>query len=371
MVQHLRHGLEWGTLIGVAVPRRRLDTVLAPKLPPGLAIVMASLALLTQPGCATSGPPENRAWAGAQPHGPLVVPPRLIRPSDDYQLGPRDIVTIQILDLTGPGHLDAFEQEVSQRGQVVLPFVGPIVVAGKSTAQAQAAITSALTGDILVNPQVTLEVKEFRSHEISVMGAVAKPGVIALNRNQVTIVEALALAGGLSSAAGTMARVLAPKAISATADALAPQPGAGQYVNIDLVPLLLRGDLGQDLWIEPGTVVEVPIAETFAVSGWVHRPGTFPYQAPTTVYEALALAGGLDELKASRSKVTITRPRPGAESEVIPVDLDAIMEGKAPDPPIFARDTVYAGRTWAWAIYTEIFDRIFTKFGAGYSLGGL
>lgn len=324
-------------------------------------IALISILWLAALGCSSA---EPRAPAAPPLYVPLEVPLAPVLPAEDYRVGPQDVLAIRVLDLESPGQVSTYEPEVSVQGDVALPFIGALLVAGKTAEEIRRELVARLGEKFLVDPQVTVAVKEYRSRRVSVTGAVARPGVFFMNRNRVSVVEALTLAGGLAKEAGARAVVVRPPGAGARAT-----PGAGarepDRIEVDLIALLLRGDPRADVLIEPGWVLQVPPAEEFFVSGYVNHPGAFPYQRPTSVLRAVALAGGLNLRKASPSAVEVRRPGRGGEVEVIEVDLDAIAAGEAPDIPIYAGDSVIVGRTWTWAFYTEVIDTALGTISAG------
>jgi polysaccharide export outer membrane protein len=83
---------------------------------------------------------------------------------------------------------------VDQNGFIQLPLVGPISVAGLTTAAARELIQAKLT-PFLKEPVVSLKLINFR---ISVLGDVARPGVYPVQNEQVSISEALSMAGDLT-----------------------------------------------------------------------------------------------------------------------------------------------------------------------------
>src|SRR5579883_494380 len=298
---------------------------------------------------------------------PLPVPMRVIEPAEDYRLGAPDRIELEVFELEKPGSVTKLELEIAAQGDVMVPYIGPVRARGKTINDLKSAIERAL-GRVIVDPQVTLTVKDYRSHQIAVMGAVEKPGVFYLTQNRVTLVQALSLAGGLvretttgtgvGTGAGTRVLVFPPRIAPAIGDDQhAAIVVSAQPQEIDLVKLLLRGDTSLDVWVEPGAVVQVPQAEEFFVHGYVNRAGAFPYRRPTTVMQAIALAGGFDEKRASRSCVRVERPtRQGVE--IIEVDGGAVANGEAPDVPIFGGDSVDVGRTGMWAVYSEFIEGV-------------
>lgn len=118
--------------------------------------------------------------------------------SSDYKISPHDIITIDVL---GEEELQK-ELRVSATGTVNYFLLGTIEVAGKTTGEVTDLLTRLLNKDYLVNPQVTVDVKEYRVREVFVNGAVTKPGTVVLTGDQdLTILGAIARAGGLTSRA--------------------------------------------------------------------------------------------------------------------------------------------------------------------------
>lgn len=317
--------------------------------------------LLWLAGCASPAVADATHRAQIGPKAPLAVPLRVLEPAEDYKLGPRDVVTIRIRDLYQAEEVAEIEAEVESSGKIEVPLVGPVAAAGATVTGLRQAIVRGLAGHIIVNPQVVVTVKEYRSRRIVVIGAVSKPGIHFLNQNRLTLVDALSLAGGLSKEAGTRAIVSADVAAGVTGTAAARS-------EVDLVALLVRGDPRANLVLEPGSVVQVLPAEDFYVAGYVNKPGAFLYQRPLTLMQAIGMAGGLNAWKASPSAVSIKRAG-SREMQVIEVNVDEIARGAAPDPPIRAGDIVQADRTLGRALFTEFVDFLNGRIGVGYQVG--
>ncbi len=76
-----------------------------------------------------------------------------------------------------------------------------------------------------------------------------------------------------------------------------------------------------------------------SVLGQVDQPGTFTYQESMTIVEAVSKAGGFTKV-AERRRVKVTRLRDGREQTFV-VDLDRILEGRAPNLVLGAGDVVF------------------------------
>jgi protein involved in polysaccharide export with SLBB domain len=113
----------------------------------------------------------------------------------DYRIAPNDII---VIDVFGEKDLSK-EFRVSGTGTINYYFLGEVMVAGKTTSEVREALTTELNRDYLVDPQVTVDVKEYRLREVFVNGQVNKPGAIPLTGEQeLNILGALSRAGGFT-----------------------------------------------------------------------------------------------------------------------------------------------------------------------------
>ncbi len=93
------------------------------------------------------------------------------------------------------------DYEVGQDGAVRMPWINALQVAGKTTRQVETQLEKVLGEDYLVNPQVSVTVKEYRSKKIYILGAVKNPGYYSL-KGSTRILEAIAMAGGIAPSGG-------------------------------------------------------------------------------------------------------------------------------------------------------------------------
>ena len=89
---------------------------------------------------------------------------------------------------------------VGSQGRIQFPLSGSLAVAGLTSEQIAAEITSSLKKGYLRNPQVTVLLKEVQSRKVSVVGQVTRPGTFTY-QERLTIVEAVSRAGGFSKLA--------------------------------------------------------------------------------------------------------------------------------------------------------------------------
>lgn len=124
-------------------------------------------------------------------------PPKLPQPTPSTTVGPGDVFEVSVL---GEKDLPK-EYRVQPDGTVEFPYVDRLIVQGLEPQQIEDLIKKELVEKkILVDPQVTLVVKQYNSKKISVIGAVQKPGSLAWTEGM-KLVDAISLAGGFTSIA--------------------------------------------------------------------------------------------------------------------------------------------------------------------------
>lgn len=134
---------------------------------------------------------------------PIAVPPTIaagamqVVPATidtDYKIGANDLLEIEVFSVEELKRT----VRVNSNGQVSLPLVGLVRVAGLSSADAERLIAQRYGEKYLQDPQVSIFIREFTSQRITVDGAVARPGIYPLT-GQMTLLRALAMAGGGAS----------------------------------------------------------------------------------------------------------------------------------------------------------------------------
>ena len=128
-------------------------------------------------------------------------------------------------------------------------------------------------GDVLKDPQVTVLVAEFRSHPVSVLGAVRTPGVLQLTGTR-TISEVLSLAGGASPEAGNTVVITRKKETGPLPLANAALDASGRFYigHLNFGQSLLEArNPEENIAIESGDVISVPKGQL--VMHWAQSPG--------------------------------------------------------------------------------------------------
>jgi polysaccharide export outer membrane protein len=207
---------------------------------------------------------------------------------------------------------------------------------------------------------VTARIVQYRGTAVVVTGAVSKPGVVYLTENRSTVLEVLALAGGLSTSAGDeliLVRGAGASAATRSEAGATAAPGTGsELVRIDLEELLDQGNLLLNMQVSDGDVVTVtPREREFVyVLGYVRRPGAqrIEHGMRLDTLRALALGGGPTPTGRVKNSYLIRETPTG--QEVKRINLKRASRGI--DPPVYMEpgDMLVVGSSW-WAKLSEIF----------------
>jgi len=223
---------------------------------------------------------------------PVATPPPVAQ-NANYVVGPQDVITVTVFNepqLSGRFRVD-------NDGQFNYPFLGRIKAAGTTLTDVAAVVRSRLADGYLRNPQVTVEVEQFRSQNVFVIGEVRAPGRYTLT-SSVTIVEALAQAGSVAPSAGAEVLVLHPMQLAGASPTL-PENGDAEVQRVSLSDIQ-AGKLSANVVVRDGDTIFVPKAQRFYVMGQVRNPGAFVLEPNLTVLQAISIAGGLTDRGSKR-----------------------------------------------------------------------
>jgi polysaccharide export outer membrane protein len=260
------------------------------------------------------------------------APPEVVRPENvsSYLLGPNDQLKIWVLGM---------EQEIGDKpirvdpsGDIDLPIAGKVHAAGLTTDQLKTDLTHTYAKD-LRNPQVSVELLDFGSQPVSVMGAVNRPGVRQLEGHK-TLVEAISLAEGLRPDAGP--RVNISRQIQygpiPLPNARPDETGTYTVADVGVKDLLAGTHPAENIVVFPNDVITIPVAETIFVIGDVKKPGEIVLKGDgVSVLQALSYAQGFGEQPAPGNAKIVRVVAGTTERKDIPVDLGKIIAGKSED----------------------------------------
>jgi polysaccharide export outer membrane protein len=219
---------------------------------------------------------------------------------EEYVVGEGDVLQVTVL-----GNPDlATTARVTREGQIRLPLIGQVPVAGVALPRIADMVSDRLADGYLVDPQVTVSVQEYRSLKVTIIGMVNRTGVYDF-RDRLTLLELLSRAGGLSPDADSSAVVMSR---------------AGGSRTVDLRGLLTLGNISLDVELRDGDSVFVAPAPKFSIAGEVRRPGEYRLEEGMTAIRAVTLAGGYSD-RAVIDRLKVIRAENGQE-RIIEVGAD-------------------------------------------------
>jgi len=308
----------------------------------GLTLVPA-LAQAVLPADGRVGTPLNAPIAGTTADAPAATVPTApsAAPTNatNYVLGPEDQITVRIF---AADDIPDKPVQIDNDGTVTLPMIGSVHAAGLTVEQFQVNLVTAYK-KYFKNPQVTVQVNDFRSQPVSVAGNVTTPGVVQLRGNR-NLMEVIGQAGGLRADAGDS--VLITRNLSEgpipVSGAFTDPSGKYSVAHINIRSIMSGKDPEENIQIKPHDVINVPRARLVYVLGNVGRPGGYVMSENETMSltQAIALAGGWDKT-AALSGARILREDGGPSREQIPANVKKIMENKAPDLQLRPDDILF------------------------------
>jgi polysaccharide biosynthesis/export protein len=336
------------------------------RLTVGLVIVLIACAPTIQPQPQTASAKAPRSSTADINNALATVAMNASVQKADYQIGGEDLLQIIVFNIPDVGGRvgDAggvsprtVSVRVSHEGLISLPLIGNIKVAGLTPSGLERELKRQYD-KYIYNPQVSVLVTEHRQR-VSVIGAVSKPGVIELTGPK-TVIEMLAMAGGVTEQAGTQVHIYRQG------------PNGRESHVIDLLVLASNASLITadnagliTMPVEPGDIINVPLAGMFFVDGAVKAPGSYPLGRRYSLSQALTKAGGVDRDLYSSDIVIFRRGPSGVEP--INIDVNEVLAGSTIDPQIEADDVILVPIHTGKYVYFKIFGQI---LGWGTAIGG-
>jgi len=350
--------------------------------------VLAALLVTLTVACAPraphpAGPDAVEVAARDEGRVAAVWRARTVAGAGDYCLGPGDLLTVNVF---GWDAMRDLHVRVSETGAVSLPLIGDVNASGRTESELQHEIEQRLRANYMRDPHVSVFVQRFQSQQVSVTGAVARPGLYSLTRESRTVYDMLSQAGGLSEQAG--GRILFSPATEnrcgkrPAADPRGLRPvAATDGASTTAAPSPLEFDIDAD--VAPGRVnpMLIPVVGgdsivvtrgRFMVDGWVAKPGLYTFTPGMTAFGAVSVAGGA-LFPADLKNTEIVRSRRDGTKEVMTVDLASVGHGEGKDITLKEGDVIRfpasAVRMVPYSVYW-IFQNLF-RVGAGISVAGV
>lgn len=239
-------------------------------------------------------------------------------PTETYRLGVGDVLDIRLPD----SKRDASSLYTVMAGGVLeYPLASvSLIASGMTTDELVARLTVELKRRaISENPQVTVKVRDYASHKVTINGLVSYPGLRFLRREATPLYVVLAEAQ--------------PKPEAGRATIMR---AGGQSTEIDLSDQAAMNTL-----VHPGEVIDVlaRAPKFYFIGGQIQQPGQKIFENGMTLMQAILTAGGV--VRASAGNV-VELSRAGADGRLTTtkIALKEIKSGKVPDPRLQAGDLI-------------------------------
>lgn len=320
-------------------------------------ITSARLGMVLLLGCsaaALAASADSAVPSSAAPTAPLVFAGSNAKSKGAWQqrltLGPGDVVNFAFY---GKPELARPDVAVEPDGRISYLQAQGVIAAGLTLDELRETVTAELAKSYK-KPRIIVTPGAFRSKKFFMLGKVVNKGAFTLDRPR-TVVEAVALASGLETGLFQLNTV-----------ELADLPRSflvrhGQRVPVDLEKLFLRGDLSQNILVEPDDYFYFPsaIANEIYVLGSVKGPGAQGLTSQASVISAVTLAGGYTE-NAYKQRVLVVRGSLDHPERFV-VNTADMLAGKGRDFRLEPRDIVYVS-DHPWTTAEDLADLAVTAF---------
>ncbi len=239
--------------------------------------------------------------------------------SGEYVIGPKDVISVTIFNEEA---MSRPSLTVDAEGTVDMPHIGRVAVGGLTARQVEDMLLKRYSGAYLINPSISVVVKEFRNMLVYVRGAVKNPGTVEL-KGDPTLLAALTEAGCCTSEAGSYI-VITHAAQGQAGPTLPDATNPKDQIRVS------RDDydtgLAAKMHLRAGDTVFVSRAEKFFITGQVKSPGEYVLSERLNVLQAMTLAGGPTE-RAATNRIKIQRVVNGKMKEVSVKESDLVHPG--------------------------------------------
>lgn len=240
---------------------------------------------------------------------------------NDYRMGTGDVLRITVY---GQPEL-ATEARVGESGNITFPLIGNVRLAGATPAEGEAEIAQRLSkGGFILEPFVTLNVLQYRSQQISVLGRVNRPGKFVLEKVS-RVSDALALAGGITADGADSVTLVRTR------------DGKAEYRDINVIALFKPGGETSNVLIQDGDIINVARQPMFYIYGEVQRPGAFRMEQNMSVVQALSMGGGVTA-RGTQKGIRILRRDAGGGMRELDTQLADLLKK---DDVVYVKESLF------------------------------
>jgi polysaccharide export outer membrane protein len=245
---------------------------------------------------------------------------------------------------------------IDSEGNINLPIIGRLRAGGLTQQELEAEIVKRLR-EFIREPQVIINITQFRSEPVFLVGAFRSPGIYPLQGRR-TLVELLTSAGGLQPNASRHIKITrrAEYGRIPLPNAIEEPEKKSSSIEISLGSLRENVNPAEDILLEPYDVISVERVELLYITGDVARIGAIEFgeRDSVSMLQALTQSGGFNS-SANRSKVRVLRPIVGTTRRAeIELNVNSIFEGKANDFPLLPNDVLYVTHSNKRAVFATI-----------------
>jgi polysaccharide export outer membrane protein len=248
--------------------------------------------------------------------------------SRDYTLASGDAIRVLVFqnpELT-------LDTRVSESGTITYPLIGSVKVGNMSIAQAEAEIAAALkAGGFVKQPQVNIVLLQVRGNQVSVLGAVNRPGRFPLESFNTKLSDMLAYAGGINTTIGTNGGGADQVIV------VGIRKGVPFRKEINIPNIFLNNQPQDDIEVAAGDVIFVPPAPQYYIYGEAQRPGSFRIKRNMTIQQAVAEAGG-PSVRGTERGMKVYRSNASGELQVIRTKPSELVQA---DDVIFVTESLF------------------------------
>ena len=240
----------------------------------------------------------------------------------EYQIGSGDNIRVTVFqnpDLT-------VETRVTENGTISYPLIGSVRIGGLTIPAAEAVIAKALKdGSFIQQPQVNISLLVNRGNQVSVLGAVGRPGRFPLETFNTRISEMIAIAGGIAAGGADTVILTGMRA------------GKPLRKVVDIPAMFLDNKLDEDIVVAGGDVIYVQRQPMFYIYGEVQHPGSFRIERGMTIRQGLAQAGG-PSLRGTERRLRVYRRGADGQVESINPEMHATLQ---PDDVLYVQESLF------------------------------
>ena len=206
----------------------------------------------------------------------------------DFLLGPGDQINIQYYG----NENESTKQIISRSGELNLPLLGPITLAGLTFTEAQDLVENKISIE-LIGTNVALTLGELRSITVYVLGEAYSPGSYTVSALS-SLTNVLFVSGGVNEK-GSVRNIQVKR--------------GGQIAHVfDFYELLLKGDTKSDMRLQDGDVIFIPLFnKTARAEGFFRRPHLYEIKQGDTVEDLIFYAGGFTSNVTKNARLELSR----------------------------------------------------------------